>query len=75
MNNNFEFSITFKLEVEAMNVAEASLQMRKQVDEIHWMTGSDDFDIDLISIKSLDDSLIFVGGLEFYPEGTNLTLE
>jgi hypothetical protein len=39
------------------------------------MTGSDDFDIDLISIKSLNDSLIYMGGLEFYPEGTNLILE
>lgn len=75
MKNKFEFSITFKLEVEATNVADASLQMRKNVDEIHWMTGSDDFDIDLISIKSLEESLIYVSGLEFYPEGTNLILE
>jgi hypothetical protein len=75
MKNKYEFSITFKLEVEAMNVAEASLQMRKHVDEIHWMTESDDFKIDLTSVKSEDDGLIYVGGLEFYPEGTNLILE
>ncbi len=75
MKNKYDFSITFKLEVEAMNVAEASDQMRKHVDEIHWITGSDDFKIDLTSIKSEDDGLIYAGGLEFYPEGTNLILE
>ena len=75
MQNKFEFSITFKLEVEAMNAEDASLQMRKNVDEIHWMTGSDDFQIDLTCIKSKDDNLIYVSGLEFYPQGINLIME
>lgn len=75
MKNNFEFVITYKLKVEATNVAEASLQMRKHVDEIHWMSGSDEFDIDLRTITNADDELLYTSGIEFYPVGMNLILD
>jgi hypothetical protein len=74
MQNKFEFNITFKLQVEAMNVADASLQMRKHVDEIHWMTGSDEFDIDLRTITNEENELLYTNGIEFYPDGMNMIL-
>jgi hypothetical protein len=75
MQNKFEFNITFKLQVEAMNVADASLQMRKHVDEIHWMTGSDEFDIDLRTITNEKNELLYTNGIEFYPDGMNIILD
>jgi len=69
MNINYEFTITFQLKTEAENVESASLKMRKHIDEIYWMTGSDEFTIDLKSIKNTSYETIYTPGIEFYPDG------
>jgi hypothetical protein len=72
MQNNFEFSITFRLEVEAMNANDVSLQMRKYIDDIRVLTGGVSFEIDLLSITNEKYELLYTKGIEFYPEGMNV---
>ena len=72
MQNNFEFSINFNIEVEAMNANDASLQLRKHISEIHDLTGGVGFEIDLLTITNEEYKLLYTKGIEFYPEGMNV---
>ena len=75
MQNTFEFNVTFKLKVDAENVSKASLEMRRQVDYIHGLTGSDEFDIDLLTITNGHNELLYTKGIEFYPDGMNIIFD
>jgi hypothetical protein len=72
MQNNFEFSVTFRLEVEVMNANDVSLQMRKYIDDIRVLTGGVSFEIDLLSITSEKYELLYTKGIDFYRVGMNI---
>ena len=72
MKNNFEFSISFKLEVEAMNANDVSLQMRKSIDEIHVLTGGVSFEIELLSITNEKHEILYTKEINFCRVGMNI---
>jgi hypothetical protein len=75
MQNNFEFSFNFKLEVEAMNANDVSLQMRKYIDDIRVLTGGVSFEIDPLSITNEKHELLYTKGIEFYRVGMSIIQE